>query len=146
MNTITITHGWEAGHRLPHLPGKCQSLHGHSWSVDVEVTGPLNEDGIIIEFGVFKQALRHWIDTHLDHGLTLGVDDPLLLTLAAHGKVFAMGEAEHSLDLDWPTVENMARLLASVADHLLAAIDPDVTVARVTVHETPVNAASWSLT
>jgi 6-pyruvoyltetrahydropterin/6-carboxytetrahydropterin synthase len=32
-SSVTIRHSFEAGHRLAHIPGKCQSLHGHSWNV-----------------------------------------------------------------------------------------------------------------
>jgi 6-pyruvoyltetrahydropterin/6-carboxytetrahydropterin synthase len=42
--TLTRTFGFEAAHRLPLLPTdhKCHRLHGHSFSVDVSVTGDVD--------------------------------------------------------------------------------------------------------
>ncbi|WKW87045.1 QueD-like Pre Qo pathway protein [Microbacterium phage Nicole72] len=140
MLSVAVQHTWEAGHRLPHIEGKCQSLHGHSWHVEVEVTTdePTHE-AVLIEFATIKRVLRAWIDSRLDHGLMLGRDDALVNVLAPHGKVFVMGYDEHSGGLDWPTVENVATLI----QRLIAFEFPDATVLRVTVRETPTNAASW---
>lgn len=137
--TITVSHNFETAHRLPHLPGKCVSLHGHSWWTDITVTAPEPDtDGVVIEFGAFKKALRAWIDEHLDHGVMLGSGDPLLGPLLDSGtKVFLVP--------GWPTVENVARLLADVATELLASV-PHVDgaqVAHVEVQETRVNRAGW---
>lgn len=140
MFTVAVRHTWEAGHRLPHIEGKCQSLHGHSWSVLAEVTRaePVAED-VLIEFGAVKAVLRAWIDSRLDHGMMLGIDDPLVDVLVPHGKVFVFGLDEHSDHLRWPTVENVAALLGIMLSREL----PDITIVRVTVTETPTNEASW---
>ncbi|MFE3378731.1 6-pyruvoyl trahydropterin synthase family protein [Streptomyces anulatus] len=135
---VIVRHNFEAGHRLPHLPGKCQSLHGHSWWAEVTVEAPALADGMVVEFGPFKKQLRRWIDTHLDHGLMLGPDDELLPLLSQYGKV-------HQVP-GWPTVENVASLIARVAgDALLDLVRaPEARVTRVQVSETHVNAATWS--
>lgn len=135
-STVTVRHNFETGHRLPHLPGKCQSLHGHSWWAEVTVAGAL-VDGIVLDFGTLKRHLRDWIDTYLDHGLMLGGDDELLPLLEAHGKVYPFPEGE------WPTVENVARLLHDVTQMILAGNQLPGTVVRVRVTETHVNAAEW---
>jgi len=135
---VTVRHNFETAHRLPHLPGKCQSLHGHSWWAHVTVTGPELGAGVLVEFGPFKKALRGWIDTHLDHGVMLGPDDPLVPLLRAHGcKV-------HEVP-GWPTVENVAAMLAKVATGELAALTraPGCQVTHVRVTETHVNEATW---
>ncbi|RLU81117.1 6-pyruvoyl tetrahydrobiopterin synthase [Streptomyces griseocarneus] len=136
---VTVRHNFETAHRLPHLPGKCVSLHGHSWWVQVTVSAPEPRAGMVVEFGPFKQALRAWIDEHLDHGVMLGPDDPLVEVLRAHDcKVYEVP--------GWPTVEHVAALLAGVADQVLAALPraPGARVTGVEVHETHVNAASWT--
>ncbi len=134
MNLVSIRHNFEAGHRLPHLPGKCQSLHGHSWWAEVWVEGPLVE-GIVVDFGSLKAALRGWIDNHLDHGLILGRTDELVPILREHGKVYVVRE--------WPTVESIAELLAQVTARLLDHEGLAGEVVRVRVTETHVNAAEW---
>lgn len=140
--SISVDHTFEAGHRLPHIPGKCTSLHGHSWRVKVVVCAPAPDDrGMVVEFGPFKQTLRQWIDTHLDHGLMLGATDPLAPVLAEHGKVFQFYE----IDGQWPTVENVAQLIGRVATEILLTVPaaPEAFVAAVDLQETTVNGAMW---
>ncbi len=36
---------FEAAHVLPHHPGKCARLHGHSYRFEVAVAGPLQSSG-----------------------------------------------------------------------------------------------------
>jgi 6-pyruvoyltetrahydropterin/6-carboxytetrahydropterin synthase len=141
MFTVTVRHTWEAGHRLPHIEGKCQSLHGHSWSVEAEVRSPnvAHGDNMVIEFATVKRVLRAFIDSRLDHGLMLGDSDDLTDLLEPHGKVFRFGYDTHSDGLEWPTVENVAALIA----RMLAFEMPDVRVVRVSVRETPTNEATW---
>jgi 6-pyruvoyltetrahydropterin/6-carboxytetrahydropterin synthase len=138
MHAITVRHNFETAHRLPHLPGKCQSLHGHSWNAHITVTAPTLAAGTIVEFGLFKAGIRDWIDTYLDHGSMLGPADPLLPLLRAHDcKVYEVP--------GWPTVENVALMLAHVAqtelEKLTRASGANVTTVRVT--ETAVNEAAW---
>ncbi|MFE5027904.1 6-pyruvoyl tetrahydropterin synthase family protein [Streptomyces sp. NPDC056656] len=137
-HAITVRHNFETAHRLPHLPGKCVSLHGHSWWAEITVAAPELTGGLVVEFGPFKHAVRTWIDEHLDHGVMLGADDPLLPILRSHGcKTYAMP--------GWPTVENTASLLATIAGTALddLAHAPGAAVARVHVQETHVNSALW---
>ncbi|MGW1352817.1 6-pyruvoyl trahydropterin synthase family protein [Streptomyces sp. NPDC002409] len=138
-HSVTVKHNFETGHRLPHLPGKCQSLHGHSWWAEVTVEAPALAGGLVVEFGPFKKQLRRWIDEHLDHGLMLGPEDPLLPVLATYGMKI------HQVP-GWPTVENVAALLAQVADDVLFDLvrAPEARVTRVRVSETHVNAATWT--
>lgn len=158
--SVTVSHTFEAGHRLAHLPGKCQSLHGHSWRVEVTVAAPeVAHDGTIVMFGDLKRELREWIDTYLDHGLILGGADPLALTLWPEGKVFVLDREGDELSklgrlrrtksvaegLYWPTVENIATMLARVTAKILPTVTPvdAAYVARVTVSETATNSATW---
>lgn len=135
---VTVRHNFESGHRLPYLPGKCQSLHGHSWWAEVTVEAPALDAGLVVEFGPFKQQLRRWIDEHLDHGLMLGPEDPLVPVLAPYGMKI------HQVP-GWPTVENVAALLAQVAGDALFDLvhAPQARVTRVKVSETHVNAGTW---
>lgn len=151
-SSVTIAHNFETGHRLPILPGKCQNLHGHSWWAEITVTAPATAGGVVVEFGKFKKAMRGWIDTYLDHGLMLGAADPLLPHLRAEGKVFVFDtdtsqvSSEYTMGLAWPTVENVATMLARVAAAQLDGIEraPGTAVTSVTVRETHVNAATWT--
>ena len=138
-HTATIRHNAEAAHRLPFIPGKCENLHGHSWWFEVTVEAPELAAGIIVECGAFKAKFRQWVDEHLDHGAMLGPEDPLLPVLQG------MGSKVHVVD-GWPTVENVAVMVAAVATDCLQELvrAPGARVVRVDVQETHVNGAGWS--
>ncbi|WP_083754131.1 6-pyruvoyl trahydropterin synthase family protein [Actinosynnema sp. ALI-1.44] len=153
---IAIEHTFETAHRLPHLGGKCTSLHGHSWRVAVSVIAPtLSDDVTVVEFGALKAGVRQWMDTHLDHGTMLGVHDPLAAhLLAAKCKVFRFGANGNetvkdpellATDLAWPTVEAVAVLLRRVSQAVLAALPcaPDARIGQVFVRETHLNTATY---
>lgn len=60
---------FEAAHRLPNVPEghKCARLHGHSYRVRVQVSGPVGyETGWVMDFGALKAAWRP-IEDQLDH-------------------------------------------------------------------------------
>jgi 6-pyruvoyltetrahydropterin/6-carboxytetrahydropterin synthase len=60
---------FEAAHRLTHLPEghKCSRLHGHSYRVQVCVTGPVQEEtGWVMDFADIKNAFAPLHD-ELDH-------------------------------------------------------------------------------
>jgi 6-pyruvoyltetrahydropterin/6-carboxytetrahydropterin synthase len=59
----------EAAHCLPNVPQghKCARLHGHSYQVDIHVSGPLHESlGWVMDFADLKQAFIP-IFEQLDH-------------------------------------------------------------------------------
>lgn len=139
--TVAVRAYFHTAHRLPALAGKCSSLHGHSWEAWFTLGGPVDEDGVVADFGDLKAALRGWCMEHLDHGTALGADDPLVPVLADHGtKLYVLGRDAHSEGLRWPTVENMACLLHRVAAELLPA---PVVVRQVLVQETENNRAVY---
>ncbi len=144
---VAVRHNFETAHRLPHIGGKCRSIHGHSWWVDVEVTAPvLDQRGTVVEFGAFKKGLRDWLDARLDHGAMLGKEDPLLAEFNLDGtKVFTFGLDDLAEDLAWPTVENVAVLIGRVAGRVLDRTEQaaGARVTKVTVSETHVNTACW---
>lgn len=60
---------FEAAHLLPEVPEghKCRRLHGHSFKVEVHLSGPLDARmGWVRDFGEVKEAVRPVIK-RLDH-------------------------------------------------------------------------------
>jgi 6-pyruvoyltetrahydropterin/6-carboxytetrahydropterin synthase len=60
---------FEAAHRLPHVPAghKCGRLHGHSYRVEVHVSGAVDpHTGMVIDFADIKAAFGPVAD-RLDH-------------------------------------------------------------------------------
>jgi len=58
----------EAAHRLPKVPEghKCGRLHGHSFRLQIWVSGPVGEDGWVMDFADLKKAFAPVYD-RLDH-------------------------------------------------------------------------------
>jgi 6-pyruvoyltetrahydropterin/6-carboxytetrahydropterin synthase len=60
---------FEAAHRLPNVPPnhKCFRLHGHSYRIEIHVSGEVSESlGWIIDFAEIKDAFQPLFDV-LDH-------------------------------------------------------------------------------
>ncbi|HEV7373530.1 MAG TPA: 6-carboxytetrahydropterin synthase QueD [Pyrinomonadaceae bacterium] len=59
----------EAAHRLPNVPPahKCARLHGHSFRVEIHVSGPVGgETGWVMDFADIKEAFQP-LFAQLDH-------------------------------------------------------------------------------
>ncbi len=60
---------FDAAHRLPGYVGKCGNLHGHRWTIELAVDGPVNPDtGMVADFTILKNFLEG-IKEELDHKL-----------------------------------------------------------------------------
>lgn len=60
---------FEAAHRLPGVPAghKCARLHGHSFRIELHLTGPVQEQtGWVMDFGDIKSAFQPLYE-QLDH-------------------------------------------------------------------------------
>jgi 6-pyruvoyltetrahydropterin/6-carboxytetrahydropterin synthase len=67
---------FEAAHRAPHVPvgHKCARVHGHSYRVEVELTGTINpETGFVMDFYEIEAAFRPLFE-QLDHHYLNDVD------------------------------------------------------------------------
>ncbi len=81
---ITKEYRFEAAHRLMDHPGACRYLHGHSYKLEVTVKGPINPDGMVVDFGVLSDAVKNILNmssdhhTAFDHATILKDTDPLV--------------------------------------------------------------------
>jgi 6-pyruvoyltetrahydropterin/6-carboxytetrahydropterin synthase len=78
---------FEAAHRLPFVPEdhKCARLHGHSYRVEVRVSGPIGDrSGWVVDFADLKAAWKSLHDTLDHHYLNEipGLDNPTSENLA----------------------------------------------------------------
>lgn len=66
--SVFIEDSFDAAHSLPHLPEKhkCHHLHGHTYKVRLEFTGPLVSEGWIVDYGVVK-SYWNMVKNRLDH-------------------------------------------------------------------------------
>lgn len=78
---------FEAAHRLPNVPEghKCARLHGHSFNVEIHVSGPVgNDTGWVMDFSDLKTAFKPLYE-QLDHHYLndiLGLENPTSERLA----------------------------------------------------------------
>jgi len=80
------------GHRLMFHEGKCKFPHGHNYEVDVSLSGPLNENGMVIDFSELKGQLKSMVK-QFDHAMVLFKEDPfveVLRRLTAGGQFSAV--------------------------------------------------------
>ncbi|MFA6134468.1 MAG: 6-carboxytetrahydropterin synthase QueD [Phycisphaerae bacterium] len=66
---VIKTFRFDAAHELPNTPEghKCRNLHGHSYRLDIHVTGPVDpHSGWVIDFGRITQIVEP-IVAELDH-------------------------------------------------------------------------------
>lgn len=145
MYRIELRHNFETAHRLstPNSPTKCQSIHGHSWWVTVELEGTrVDDDGILVEFGAFKKALRSWLDGQVDHALLLREGDPVAAALRAVVPEMRIVELPQN-----PTTEVIAAWIfhraVELLHHELGIAPEHAWVRAVHIQETKVNAASF---
>ena len=67
MYELKIVTDFSAAHRLNNFYGKCESLHGHNWKVEVFLRGDrLDEAGLVRDFGVVKAKAKEVL-AELDH-------------------------------------------------------------------------------
>ncbi|MCX5892155.1 MAG: 6-carboxytetrahydropterin synthase QueD [Deltaproteobacteria bacterium] len=67
MYELKIITQFAAAHRLENFYGKCESLHGHNWKVEVFLAGEqLDEAGLLVDFGVIKARTNALLE-EIDH-------------------------------------------------------------------------------
>jgi 6-pyruvoyltetrahydropterin/6-carboxytetrahydropterin synthase len=65
--TLTVKDHFDAAHALVGYPGQCRNLHGHTWDVEVSVSGTqLDDVGIVYDFQDLKAKLHAILDSY-DH-------------------------------------------------------------------------------
>jgi 6-pyruvoyltetrahydropterin/6-carboxytetrahydropterin synthase len=68
--TLSVKEHFDAAHALVGYPGECRNLHGHTWDVEVVITGTkLDEVGIVYDFKTLKADLLKILDAYDHHYL-----------------------------------------------------------------------------
>lgn len=138
MYTLRTSASFDSAHFLAGYEGKCANIHGHRWTVEAAVSGPLQQEGqergMLLDFGALKKAVRSTAD-RFDHTLIYERDSLREKTLEAlREENFRLIEVPFR-----PTAENFARFFA---ESLTAEGFP---VRAVTVWETPDNCAVYEV-
>lgn len=144
LQSIAVSHNFEAAHRLFLTPGKCENIHGHSFQAGVELYGPMDKRGMVcgLDFGDVKKVFRQHLDIFYDHRVLLNEEDDWAGQMNlrdSEGWSKLPGLQTFPGD---PTTENLARQIGMfVRDQFEEA---GVVGIECVVQETKVNAASWT--
>ena len=138
MYTLKTSASFDSAHFLKGYSGKCSNIHGHRWTVEIEVTSE-NLDtegqcrGMIVDFSTLKSDLGELVD-NLDHSLI--IEEGSLKTKTMD----ALAEEEFRIIqvAFRPTAENFAKYFYTMMS------EKGYSVAKSTVYETPNNCASYS--
>ena len=119
MYTVTVRTEFNAAHKLRDYHGKCESLHGHNWIVELAVrNNDLDKTGMVMDFSELKKKFSGILES-LDHKF--------------------LNELEPFKKKN-PTSENIARFIYDSLKPICKNI------AKVTVWETPASCASYEET
>lgn len=138
MYTLTTEASFDSAHFLAGYEGKCRNIHGHRWTMKVDVaSASLQQEGslreMVLDFGDLKQAVKALAD-YFDHALIIEKNTLRELTLRA-----LQEEGFRIIQVDFrPTAEKFAQFIYK------ALADKQLPVTRVTVYETPNNCAAYS--
>lgn len=131
----------ELAHALRGHDGPCKHIHGHSYILDVTLSGtPLQrpgdpKDGMVIDFTDLKALVKRTVVDHYDHALVL------------HEAERAAIPAEHPLFArthftPWqPTCEH---LLLDMVARIRAVLPADARLSRARLQETATSWAEWA--
>ncbi|MBN2781515.1 MAG: 6-carboxytetrahydropterin synthase QueD [Candidatus Marinimicrobia bacterium] len=78
MELTKIFH-FDMAHRLSFHEGKCRNLHGHTYRLEVTLSGDADENGMVIDFNEMKRLIDERVVDVLDHATVIYHDDALLM-------------------------------------------------------------------
>ena len=127
---------FDSAHFLSGYNGKCANIHGHTWTIEVEVRANSlitagEKRGMVIDFSDLKKSVKALADRY-DHTLIYeqgSLRESTLNALREEG--FSLTELPVR-----PTAENFAKLFYE-------ALSKELPVCSVTVYETPQNCATY---
>ena len=137
MYILKAEHSFDSAHFLSGYIGKCANIHGHRWTVEVEVQSKTlvkegQLDGMVIDFGDLKKDVKAMADSY-DHALIIQQDTMREATLNCLKE-----DGFNIIVVDFrPTAENFAAFFFKLME------SKGYDVKRTTVYETPTNSASY---
>lgn len=118
---------FSAGHFITLGDGHCERLHGHTYRVAADVSGPLDADQCVVDFIALHNALKN-IVAELDHRMLLPTEHPAIRVLARADEIeVAFADRRWVFPADdcllLPIANTTTEMLAQyVGERLLAAL------------------------
>jgi len=144
MTLISKEYHFCAAHRIEGHP-KCGRLHGHNYRVVVELEGEIQEDGMVMDYGILDVIVKPLVDTwdhrYLVSESNVRANDPYIEPAVALGHAVV-------LPVEASTAELLAYALAcAIRVHLGSdgVVYTNIRRIRVVIYETPKSMASCML-
>ena len=139
---ITKSFNFEAAHVLPNYGGNCSRLHGHSYKLDVTVSGPLETAGsdrsMVLDFSKLSEVVKKLIVDVCDHRLlSARRHEPHVRALVDGG---IPPNDIVVLDIPRTTAECLSKHFFEI---LQSHLEPTIIVDSVTVWETATGRATF---
>lgn len=137
MYKLKTKASFDSAHFLKDYEGKCSNIHGHRWTVEIEVGAETLEHdtqnrGMVVDFSNLKKDLREIAD-YFDHSLIMETGS---LRQATEDALIAENLRIVKVDFR-PTAENFAKY---IYDEMTSR---GYKVIEARVYETPNNVASY---
>lgn len=137
MYILKTSKSFDSAHFLSGYEGKCRNVHGHRWTVELEIKSEELEKegqlrGMCVDFSTLKNELEVVTD-YYDHSFIVENG-----SLKNETKEALLAEGFRLIEIDFrPTAENFAKHFYDIFD------EKGFDVKCVTVYETPNNCASY---
>ena len=126
---------------------KCGRLHGHNYFIKVKISGEINEQHMVLDYGIIKEELRKLVKP-LDHkvliptkakGLEIKKKEDSIEVITCIKRYLLPSEDVYNLPIPATTAEELAKYFHQE----LTKIWPHFTI-KVTIEESPGSSATYS--
>jgi len=138
---VTKRFHFEMAHTLYEYDGLCRNIHGHSYNLEVTISGePRNvpghpKDGMVLDFSELKSIVKSQIVDRFDHALMVN-------SLVPEKQMELLGQTtDRIIIVDFqPTSENIVIFIAEILQQHLPA---GVNLFSIRLYETITSFAEW---
>lgn len=122
---------FDSAHHLHCYEGKCQSLHGHTYKLQVIMSGKPDYRGIVIDFSDIKKLVKQFVLDRLDHHYLNDVLPPMNTTaenmvvwiFEEISRGLAENKSYNNVSLDEVVLWETPTSFASVTKEMMKGID-----------------------
>lgn len=138
MITVIKQFTFDAAHHLPNHKGKCKQMHGHTYKLEIGVTGNIQlATGMVVDFGDLKKIIQEQVIDLLDHQLLNEVGEGYDCHTVLEKERLNNNPFPNYL----PTAENMVEWIRCQLTSKINTPEKQLTFIR--LWETPSSYAEW---
>lgn len=142
MTTVTKEMRFEAAHLLEGHPGRCASLHGHSYRVQVTVSSRIIDVDMVLDFSDLKKLMMDVIDP-FDHAFIYDDKHPVVGTTRKFLDTCMSHNMRSVGIIGRPTAENMVANIVLKLNSKMECEYKNLRLEAVKLWETETSYAEW---